>query len=424
MKMKRLMFCLAFSAIAVVSCKKKDDDSSAPASTLAQIPSDAIQVSGDVEGTWEKGKTYAVTGPIYIQTGKSLTIQEGVTVLMDTTIKPEVIIKGNFYSLGTPANPIKFTVLDGEKTESTKFGALWGGLIASPDCGEIVVLNTILEYGGAVVTANSASLKEGLYKNTEGERVPAIYASNVNGKIVVMNSTIRHYQEDAIYLEGGQVIIANNTFYTTGLTNGEAVNLKSGVGADVCYNMIYSPNTNGFKLSNTGGKTQDSLFVYNNTVVNAGWRRPDIKGGSVWLEKGVFVKLANNLLANDRFGVKHDSKNPEDSRTKLMTTHYYGYTTLGVQQFQPSTDILAGSGDIISAVAGQNDPMFVNYPLSTDVNNSTFDTSWDFHLQSGAPGLSKGVTDDMRRFPTGLTVGGQLYTAPLPSSYIGAFGTH
>jgi hypothetical protein len=329
--------------------------------------------------------------------------------------------------MGTEQNPVTFTVPDELKTTANQFGGFWGGIIAGPTNTELVLKNTVVEYGGAVTTEESASVKAGLYKAAAGERVPALYCSNVNGKVVVMNSTIRNFYEDGMYLEGGKILIARNTIYTTGIANGDAINIKSGCVADVAFNLVYSPNTNGMKLSNSGDRTPQAFVIgYNNTIVNAGWRRPTTKGGSIWLEKGVRVNLYNNLLANDRYGIKRDKGNPEDSangRSVIASTFYYGYTQTGVDQFQPSDEIIAGANDVISATAGANDPKFVSYPLNTDLNNATFNTAWDFHLQAGSPALNKGKTGFTRNYASGLTVNGVTYTAPEPAAYIGAFGT-
>jgi hypothetical protein len=403
-------------------CKKDDAGGGTP------IPKpDSTTVSGSVSGTWKKGSVIIVTGHLEVASGSSLTIEEGVTVLMsDSTIKPEFIVKGNLYSMGTADNPVKITVPEAWKTSTNAWGALWGGITASPDCAELVLLYTDLSYGGAVTTEESPSVKGGLYKAASGEHVPALYTSNVNGKLVVMNSTIHNFNEDAFYIEGGSIILANNAFYTTGIANGEAINLKSGVQADVAYNLIYSPNTNGFKLSNSGDRTPQMYIVgYNNTIVNAGWRRPTTKGGSIWLEKAVHADLYNNLLINDRFGIKHDAGNPEDNRSKLFTTYYYGYNQTSVDQFQPgSNDVLAGTDDVIGMSANDNDPMLQNYPLGNAMDNGIFDQSWDFHLKAGSPALGKGKTDFTRLYGTaGLTVNGIVYKSPEPATFIGALGT-
>ncbi len=419
--MKNLLPLAVLTALLFTGCSKNSDDPTTP----VEKPVTVEGVSGEVSGVWKKGNTYKVTGHLQVAAGATLTIEEGVTVLMsDSTLKPEFVIRGNLYSLGTAAAPVKFTVPDAWKVAKNEFGGLWGGLVAGPTSAEIVLNNTILEYGGATTTETSPSVKAGLYKAAAGERLPVLYYPNLNGQLVVQNSTIRNFYEDGLYLEGGKVIVANNTFYTTGIANGDAVNIKSGVVADVAFNVIYSPNTNGLKLSNSGDRTPQAYVIgYNNTILNAGWRRPTTKGGSIWLEKSVRADLYNNLLANDRFGIKRDKAAPEDARSKASNTFYYGYTTDAVAQFQPTAEIISGANDLLSKGAGENDPKFVNYPLSTDLKNATFNPAWDFSLQTGSPALGKGRTDFTRNYSAGLTLGGVLYKSPDPATFVGAKGT-
>ncbi len=418
---KQLLAGAAVCALLATACSKSDSGGGTTPPTPTQ---DSTTVSGSVSGTWKKNSVVVVTGHLEIPAGQSLTIEEGVQVLMsDSTVKPEFIVKGNLYSLGTAANPVKITVPDAWKTAANQWGALWGGLTASTSCAELVLSYTDLSYGGAVTTEASPSVKGGLYKATAGEHVPALYFPNVDGKLVVANSAVHNFNEDAFYIEGGSVLINNNSFYTTGISGGEAINLKSGVQADVSFNLIYSPNTNGMKLSNAGDRTpQLHVVAYNNTIVNAGWRRPTTKGGSIWVEKAAYVEMYNNLLVNDRYGVKRDAGNPEDNRSKFANTFYYGYTQTGVDQFQPTAEIIAGTNDVISAKAGENDPKFVNYPLSTDGTNATLDPTWDFHLQGSSPAL-KGKTDFTRLFSAGITVNGTQYKSPDPANFAGALGT-
>ncbi|RFM27646.1 right-handed parallel beta-helix repeat-containing protein [Deminuibacter soli] len=416
------MGTVAVCAFMGTGCSKNDSDGP---STPPPAKPDSTSVSGVVSGTWKKGSVVIVKGHLEVSAGSSLTIEEGVKVLMsDSVVKPEFIVKGNLYALGTATNPVTITVPDAWKTAGNQWGGLWGGITAAPTSAEIVLNYTDMSYGGAVTTDASPSVKAGLYKATAGEHIPALNYTNVAGKLVVMNSQIHNFYEDAFYIEGGSVIIASNKFYTTGIANGEAVNLKSGVLAEVAFNTIYSPNTNGMKLSNTGDRTpQIHVIGYNNTIVNAGWRRPTTKGGSVWLEKSVLAELYNNLLINDRYGVKRDVANPEDAKSKVAATYYYGYTQAAVDQFQPGKDIIAGTGDVIGTTAGSNDPKLVNYPLSNPMDNGTFDASWDFHLQAGSPALGKGKTDFTRLFANGLTVNGVVYKSPDAATYIGAWGT-
>lgn len=414
----------ALAATVLIGCSKSDDNSN-PTVTPTPVVKEAV--SGDVSGTWTKGSTYKITGHLQVPASTSLVIEEGVNVVFsDSTVKPEFIVKGNLYVMGTSANPVKFTVPDAWKTTANQWGSLWGGLIAAPTCAEMLIDNAILEYGGAVTTESSPSVKAGLYKAVAGNHVPAVNYSNVNGKLVIVNSRLNNQNEDGFYVEGGKVIIANNRIYTQGVSGGDAINIKSGVQADVAFNLVYSPNTNALKLSNTGDRSPQAYVVaYNNTIVNAGWRRPTIKGGSIWVEVAVRAELYNNLFANDRFGVKRDPKNPEDNRTKVSNNLYYGYTQDGVTGFQPSTEILTGTSDVISKTVGDNDPKFVNYPPSTDSKNATFNTTWDFRLQAGSPAIGKGTTSFTRLYADGLSfANGTLYKSPAPSTTIGAFGTN
>ncbi len=416
-KMKRVLFLLMLASAFITSCDKDEVTNDPQTGTKP----DELSVTGEVSGTWAKNSIVTVKGDIVVPAGKSLIIQEGVTVVMDTVAKPEFIVHGNLYSVGTKEKPVKFTVIEAARTGKYNFGRLWGGILASKTCAELLLDNTILEYGGATTTEASTSVKQGLYKAASGERVPALWFSNVSGKLVVQNSTIRHFGEDATYIEGGSVIFANNIFHTTGESGGDAINLKSGVNADVAYNLVYNANTNGLKLSNVGERTPQLFIVgYNNTFVNNGWRRPSVKGGSIWVEASANVELHNNLLVNCRFGIKRDTKKPEDNRSVFTNTYYYGFYQDGVNQFQPSSEIIAGTSDVISKTAGDNDPKFVNYPVST-AKDSNFDSNWDFRLQTGSPVLGKGITNFKRNFANGLTLNGQLYKSPEPSTYSGAF---
>lgn len=422
--MKQLFMLAIGATLLLTSCSKPSDESA----SVTPVPTVNNAVSGDVSGTWTKGNTYNVTGHIQVPASQSLVIQEGVNIVFsDSTVKPEFIVKGNLYVVGTSANPVKFTVPDAWKTTTNQFGNLWGGIIAAPTCTELLLDNAILEYGGAVTTESSPSVKAGLYKATAGNHVPAVNYSTINGKLVIVNSRLNNQNEDGFYIEGGKVIIANNKIYTTGVSGGDAINIKSGVLADIANNLLYSPNTNAMKLSNTGDRTPQTYVIgYNNTIVNAGWRRPTIKGGSIWVEVAVRAELYNNLLANDRFGIKRDPKNPEDSRSKVSNNLYYGATQDGITGFTPSSEILTGTNDVMSKTVGDNDPKFVNYSLTTDSKNATFNTAWDFRLQSGSPAIGKGTTSFTPMYSTtGLTfANGATYKSPAPSTTIGAYGTN
>jgi len=417
MKTKILSLSLFVCILIFTGCKSED---------ITPKPIQVTLGNGTASGTWVKGGTYTVNGSLIIPKDSSLIIEEGVTVLFaDTAKRSEIIVEGNLYVMGTAANQVKFTVPDQYKTTGNAMQGLWGGIIASPDSKEILILNAVIEYAGAVNTSTSLSVIRGLYKAEAGEKDPALYACNVNGKVVVMNSTIRNIKEDVFYIEGGSIIFANNTFGPSGLENGGVINLKSGCLADCAYNVIFSSNSDGFKLSNSGDKLpQTHAVVYNNTLVNCGWRRPDVKGGSIWLEKLVYAEVYNNILANNRWGVKFSGA---DAKTVYDYTYYYGSTQQTVDQFTPDAtkwkEVKRGAHDVAGTTAGANDPKFVNYDLTNAGMNFIYNVAWDFHLQAGSPALTGGKTDVVRNFPNGLLINGVTYTAPVASAFFGAFGT-
>lgn len=414
--MKNLFVGLMLVLAALSACNKSDDG-----------PKDLTLSGGEVSGVWESGSVITVDGHLIIPEGQSLTIEEGVTVLMnDTSIGQEILVYGNLYCKGTQANPITITVPESLRRPGN-FPRIWGGILCGPTSEELLMEHTIMEYTGYVTTEESPSVKAGFFKAEAGEGLPAInFKNNVNGKVVIINSTFRFLGEDCFYLEGGNIIVSNNTIYTQGETGGDAINLKSGCIADVCYNLVYSPNTNALKLSNSGDRSpQCHIIGYNNTIVNCGWRRPTVKGGGIWLEEGVYAEIWNNLQVNCRFGIKNNSKEPGDIRSTYDYSYYYGYTQEGVDSFQEGVkDVVRGAHDVAGTIAGENDPMFENYNLSTDANSSNYNTSWDFHLKSGSPALTGAKTDFTRNYSTtGITINGITYNSIAPAAHFGAFGT-
>ena len=380
--------------------------------------------------TWTSGSTVTVYDHMIIPVGKTLTIQEGVTVqIADTALKVEMIVLGNLYCKGTAAKPINIGVLPSlvPATASTTkpFPALWGSIICDTTCTEFLMLHTNIKYYGAATTNNSPSVQFQLYKNAAGQTEPYInFRNHNNGKLVIEYCEFSNGKDDGIYIEGGNVIYAYNKLYQNGESGGDATNLKAGTIADLCYNFYYSPNTNAFKLSNSGSRSpQCNAVVYNNTIVNAGWRRPTVKGGSIWYEAGVVAKSYNYLLINDRFGIKTDAAH--DPASTADYNFYYGYGKNTVTNFTTAKGLLAhGAHDVYSTTVGANDPLLVNYPLSTDTLNSKLDPSWDFRLKAGSPAIGKGTTSITRNFGTpgsGITIQGVEYLSPAPSANIGAY---
>ncbi|MEG1580151.1 MAG: right-handed parallel beta-helix repeat-containing protein [Bacteroidaceae bacterium] len=391
---------------------------------------------------WGEDTTVVLTDHYVVPKGRSLYIEKGATVLMaNAVVKPEIVVLGNLYSMGTEAKPITFTVPDSLKKE--RFGRPWGGVICGYDSEELFLNYTTIEYCGAQTTAESPSYRNGLFKTNTGEGVPAVHFCNTQGRMVIENCTFHNNAEDHLYITGGQSIVTKNRFIANGYDGGEAVNYKSDCEADIAYNLIYDANTNGFKLSNAGFMyDQSDLNVYNNTLVNSGWRRPKVKGGSIWLETNILVNLCNNLIYDCRWGLKHSTSETEDQASVLTPNFYYASTQKGVDQMQAkeAEGILQGDKDIRSTAPGNQNPLFKKYIQQENVNINVasnegdvpqaWNNTWDFHLSASSPALHGGTMDVPCHFSIkGLTFVGlagiqseNTFRSPAPATYFGAFG--
>lgn len=458
-----LLSSLLLLAGAMTACSDDNDPTPAPTPTPDPTP-ETTTVSGEVSGTWSKGSTVNVTGHISVPKGQSLTIEEGVNVIFSSDgvgashTPIEFIVEGNLYCKGTTDAPVRLTVSENERTTANAFKGLWGGIIATSDCGEMLIDHTIIEYTGGAVAQDSPSVLKGIY--TPGDDYdPQITTNNVNGNYVITNSTLRYGVSDAIYLMGGQAIIAHNTFAANGETGGEAINVKAGSKVDASYNLIFSPNTNGFKLSSSGqndeaGRKQALVRAYNNTIVNAGWRRDGVKGGSIYVEKNALVSVWNNLMVNCKFkamtpkwgspaidaGAASESVidynfyaagTVESTLAQDVengtTNSYLGYTLKNKNVFTDYIDLHS----TVAASAGDaaTNPLFVNYDInSVALTEYVWNDAWDFHVSASSPVLTGAFSgSDASMTPyfatTGLSVAGTTYTSEAPAARFGAFGT-
>ena len=427
-------------------------------------------ISGNVSGVWEKNSTVNVSGHITVPAGQTLTIEEGVQVLFDDNgvgashTRIEFMVAGKLYCKGTAANPILFSVASGKRILANTFGGLWGGIVGTKDCSEMLFDHVIIEYTGGDVVADSPSAIAGIY-TAGGDITPHITTNNSLGKYIVTNSILRYGRSDALYFIGGQGIIANNVFIAIGETGGEAINMKAGCKVDAAFNLIFSPNTNGLKLSSSGqddaaGRGQALIRAYNNTIINSGWRRNGIKGGSIYVEKGALVSVFNNLIVNAKFMAmtpKFDQPSPSNGADNnsvidynfyasgsqqstlaqdnpLTLTSYMGYVSAQANYWHDGRNgtPIVDEHSMVSASAGDatKDPKFVSFGFNTiDLASFTYDNSWNFHVQSGSPvltGAYSNFTGDYAPYwgSTGLTINGTEYKTPAPASRFGAFGTN
>lgn len=229
------------------------------------------ETTGDII-VWPADTTVNLTNHYTVPEGKSLVIKEGVKIIVSTAgvganhVPVEFTVNGNLYCEGTAEKPILFSVPEDERTEENIFAGLWGGIVASSTCEEMLIDHTIIEYTGGQVVEGSPAAATEVY--TAGDDAyPQITTNNINGHYVITNSVLRNGWSDGIYLMGGNAIIANNVFAANGYDGAEAVNVKAGCVVDVAGNVMFSPNTNGLKLSSSGqSETRDMAKSRHTTI--------------------------------------------------------------------------------------------------------------------------------------------------------------
>ena len=397
---------------------------------------------------WSKDTTLSES--VEIPVGTSLYIEPGVTVTCKSEVQVpvEIVVLGNLYCMGTAEKPVTFT-------SDTKKPADWGGIICGYNSEEVVLNHVEVAYAGATPTESSASFQNKLFKTTIDGGVPAFHFCNVNGKFVMANCFFHDNYNDQTYFTGGNGVIINNIFADSGnaADGGEAINVKAGCKLDVANNIIYNACTNAFKLSNAGNSETiplTEMTVYNNTIVDCGWRRAkNKKGGSVWVEKAAKPIFVNNLIYDSRYGLKQPKQDGADmEHSRLTPNYYFASTDKGVEQMAKGASLsIWYDTDIKSSVAGQLNPLFKNFKQSDKMNINceidlqekgaplAFDKTWNFEYQDNSPALSGGVTDFSPLFPNGLPFFGlkkvnfldtkndmnYYFSAPLPRARFGAW---
>lgn len=374
-----------------------------------------------IKGTLKQNGTYYLysgAGDAVINAGDTLMIQSGVNVLVIGPSSgsdaigtqghaPGIVVKGTLISLGTKSAPVLLSVKDQAlKSDPAKdsqspqtdpaFKGYWGGIQGYVGSGDIIIKWTRIEYVGGLGPANDP------YRPNVARY--GIYMQNPDANFVLEDSWLYGSNNDMVRITGGKYEIMRNTFEKVGLTAGECVNIKSGSIGDIAYNLVVGGTGNAFKSANAGGLSpQANMNMYNNTVVNAGYRQQkEGEGGSLDFENGGRGISYNNLLVNCAFGLAVRS-DADTTNLKYGYTYNYGDTASGTSQFLPagyitkqqSTDINGGN----NTAPGLNNPKFVNYPLpmapgANFINfiEGDYVGSYNFHLESSSPAVNKSYT--------------------------------
>lgn len=368
----------------LASCSKSGDNTTIITPTVpASNPIAPGNISGFVKGTFTTGNTYTITGDITIKAGDTLASQQGVTVVIKGDA--QVNVQGTLLLVGTQTQPISFN------SDSQKPGS-WGGF----QCD----------------SAKSVTIKWAHIDNTGGPdpsgsaRKSVFVNAPIN--VDIEDSWFTNGQDDLLRMQNGaKVTIVRNTILCSGSTDGEAINLKTGVTGTVAYNVIYSQAGTGVKLetSATIPLPQTSVDVYNNTLVSNGWRRGQAEPGrGVSIGLNAKANVYNNIMVDNYQGLeifvdadtsKADTKYGNNlfyaSQDTYQDTTQGGNLAINIRgNFYPSDGVgKPQSTDLISTKVGDQDPLFKSFDGKVATANGVA-TSNDFHLNTGSPAIGKG----------------------------------
>jgi hypothetical protein len=335
---------------------------------------------------------------------------------------------------------------------------------------------THLDFAGGTVASSSPVVTGFVYKS--GDVLFATSFQNPNGVYILEDSWIYGTSSDAARVTHGSVHFMRNTVEKLGYNDGDAFNTKAGTSGNMAYNLFIGTSKGGTKASGKGpaaGEPYGRVHMYNNTYINGGWRSldPD-RGANVDIEEHASGYAYNNIMVNCRTGIRYlESPAADTTNSAYGNNLYYGDSLNVTSQFMPSshlakyntTDIplpssyytfpnqnhwfvvkglpQATAGAAIppanegydgTALIGQNNPGFANYPLPAPVGSNNYgpalrSMTWqgtaDFHLKNGSPAIGKGFTgfSPVTSAATSITNSDLAATVTPPNKDLGAFPT-
>lgn len=457
--MKKVFLISTIFLLAIIlftGCKKQKADNKEfyLAPVVAAVPvSDAAPLCGSIKGTMLAGKTYTVGCDIIINQGDTLTVQEGVTIKF--TGKYGIGVKGSFICLGTKDKPNYITFPGLTKTDQPganpntdpALAGNWIGIMGATTCPMMIIKWTHIEFGGAAIPTTSP------IKQIFASPYP-VFFQNPNGIFVLEDSWLYGSVDDPFRILGGKIAVMRNTFEKCGYTGGEAMNSKAGTIGDYAYNLCIGMATNGPKMSNSGaavGVPGTNVRVYNNTIVNCGYRRSAAgRGGSINFEEGSSGLAYNNLIINCKFGLRV-VQNPIADTANLRYGYNFTYTdSLSVANNiyptqaisvcisrAPNTDIPLPTtflpfgwtpGATYTAnpiILGANNPQFVNGPCPLPAGLYLRDIAtvgnYNFRLKTTSPCVGIGFTSFLPRMDVPIDAKYGATEINLPGRDIGAY---
>lgn len=220
MKLKKIKnyLLLAVGLVVITSCDKSDPTPTEP------TKDDKTILTGDItaDKTISKNTTISLKGLVYVKTGVTLTIEEGVKIeayTEDANIDIIIVERGGkLNAVGTAKNPIIFTSSTGEGKKTLDDADYWGGIVingyATTNVGATATgeYNPTGTYGGDNDKDNSGTLKYILLKYPGKSFDEDIQLNGLSFYSVGSETTLEYIevykpQDDGIEFYGGTASI-------------------------------------------------------------------------------------------------------------------------------------------------------------------------------------------------------------------------
>ena len=248
-------------------------------------------VSGHIttNTTWnESNSPYWVVGTVYVDSGVTLTIEEGVSVLFDSGVY--FIVRGEVNSLGTPNKRVTFS----SNNSKPSIGD-WGYLEVLNQ-GKAHILYTNITFGSGVYISSSqgstigysqiAYNHEGIatydssghmfYNNTiEYNDVLGIQINGTSSGSMIRNSIIRnnkYYGIEFVLADSSKSTVSDNEIYG----NGYGIYVWDTSGWEITCNYVGGNRYRGFDLA------MSDFYIHHNNIMNPSANARDNRNHTRW----------------------------------------------------------------------------------------------------------------------------------------------
>ncbi|WP_444893972.1 right-handed parallel beta-helix repeat-containing protein [Microbulbifer sp. TRSA001] len=329
------------------------------------------ELSGDITSDIELAahQTYVVTGDVDVNSGVTLTINEGVTVLFEGDFTFEV--NGNLTATGEADAPVIFTSAQASPAKGD-----WSGIEAQSG-GAVDLDHVILEYGDYGLYAASGSTFSVSNSTLQYFDESGVYAYNASGSI--SNNTIQYADVAGVYLQGvANATVSGNTitdntygFYIKGLSSNATTPIITG-------NTVTGNSNYGFYIAGASGNVTNPTITDNTITGNSGYGfylygvldadydpQPVITGNSIysnsnydlyayWYETGVVTVNATGNWWNttDSGSIAAEVYDYNDSTSYRPIVDYRGYLDAEGVIAEPSNGLFGYLTEDTTLVAG------------------------------------------------------------------------